>query len=184
MPKGCGGQGSIRRKPAAERCCDTHTSIVVQVALEVWEAQTWCHDGEFLPAVSLEPREIEDAKVHDNERLDVDIAPSRDTETPKKRRITFKERPTHEDEDDFGLGTRAQSSGELGVNRSRESEEPCQMEVVLPQMRIFWEEESGSSGGASDQASAVQRRGDGHWEDRGRVVDDGYQLITNGSSLS
>ena len=53
-------------------------------------------DGEALPAVTMEPREIEDAKMQDNACLDVDIGES-DTETRKKRRITFKERPTHEE---------------------------------------------------------------------------------------
>ena len=138
-------------------------------------------DGEALPAVTMEPRKVEDAKMQDNERLDVDIGES-DTETRKKRRITFEERPKHEDEDDFGGGTRAQSSGELGAARSHESEEPCQMEVVLPKMN-FWEEESGSSGGAAGQESEEQRRGDGHWEDRergGRWVPAEHKAISVG----
>ena len=63
---------TIRRKPEAERWRDTHASMVVGVP--------WNHgkhdlepDGEALPAVTMEPREIEDAKMQENERLDVDI---------------------------------------------------------------------------------------------------------------
>ena len=170
---------TIRRKPEAERWRDTHTSIVVGVP--------WNHgkrdlvpDGEALPAVTLEPREIEDAKVQDNERLDVDIGES-DTETRKKRRITFKERPTHEDEDDFGRGTRAQSSGELGVTRSHESEEPCQMEVVLPQMRISGKR----SQDHQEEQQAKKAKNSDEEMDIGKIEDeedDGYQLNTNGSS--
>ena len=119
---------TIRRKPDAERWRDTHTHASMVVGVP------WNHgkhdlepDGEALPAVTLEPREIEDAKMQDN-----GIGESH-TETRKKRKITFKERPTQEDEDDLGGGTRAQSSGELGA---RGTEEQCQMEVVLPRIRI------------------------------------------------
>ena len=90
---------TIRRKPEAERWRHTHASMVVGVP--------WNHgkqdlepDNEALPALTMEPREIEDAKMQDNERLEIDIGES-DTEIRKKRRITFKERPTHEDEDDL-----------------------------------------------------------------------------------
>ena len=54
MPKGCGGQGTVRWKPEAERWRDTHASMVVGVP--------WNHgkhdlepDGEALPAVTVEP---------------------------------------------------------------------------------------------------------------------------------
>ena len=160
------------RRTEAERWRDTHASMVVGVP--------WNHgkhdlepDGEALPAVTMEPREIEDAKVQDNERLDVDIGES-DTETRKKRRITFKERPTHEDEDDFGRGTRAQSSGELGVTRSHESEEPCQMEVVLPKMRI-------SGKRSQEEQQAKKAKNSDEEMDIGKIEDeedDGYQLNT------
>ena len=163
---------TIRRKPEAERWRDTHASMVVAVP--------WNHgkhdlepDGEALPAVTMEPREIEDAKMHNNERLDVDIGES-DTETRKKRRITFKERPTHEDDDDFGGGTRVQSSGELGVTRSHESEEPYQMEVVLPKMRISGKR----SPDHQEEQQAKKAKNSDEEMDIGKLVDeedDGYQ---------
>ena len=62
---------SIRRKPEAERWRDTHIHGC---------RAPWNHgkhdlepDGEALPAVTMEPREIEDAKMQDSERLGVDI---------------------------------------------------------------------------------------------------------------
>ena len=59
--------------------------------------------------------------MQDNELAprDVDIGES-DTESRKKRRITFKERLTHEDEHDHGSGKGAQSSGELGARGTKE----------------------------------------------------------------
>ena len=119
---------------------------------------------------------VEDAKMQDNERLDVNIGES-DTETRKKRRITFKERPTHEDEDDFGGGTRAQSSGELGVTRSHESEEPWQMEVVLPKMRISGKR----SQDHQDEQQAKKAKNSDEEMDIGKIEDeedDGYQSNT------
>ena len=160
---------TIRRE--AERWRDTRASMVVGVP--------WNHgkhdlepDGEALPAVTMEPREIEDAKMQDNERLDVDIGES-DTETRKKRRITFKERPTQ----DFGDGTRAQSSGELGVTRSHESEEPCQMEVVLPKMRISGKR----SQDHREEQQAKKAKNSDEEMDIGKIEDeedDGYQPNT------
>ena len=111
-----------------------HTLPWLPGCLGTTGSTTWSQTGEALPAVTMDPREIDDVTMQDNEHAcrDVDIGES-DTEIRKKRRITFKERPTHEDEDDFGGGTRAQSSGEYG---DRGTEEQCQMEVVLPRIRI------------------------------------------------
>ena len=56
----------------AEMETHTHASMVVGVP--------WNHgkhdlepDGDALPAITMEPREIEDTKMQDNECLDVDI---------------------------------------------------------------------------------------------------------------
>ena len=58
---------TIRRKMEAERWRPTHASMVVGVS---WS--TGKHDlepdGEALPTVRMDPREIEDTKMQDNER--------------------------------------------------------------------------------------------------------------------
>ena len=144
---------TIRRKQEAERWRDTHASMAVGVP--------WKHgkhdleqDGE------MEPREIEDAMMQDNERLDVDIGES-DTETRKKRRITFKERPTHEDEDDFGGSTRAQSAVPNGGCASKAEN--------------FWEEDHQEEQQAKKAKNSDEEMDIRKVEDE---EDDGYQPNT------
>ena len=155
---------------ARGREMETHTRFHgCRGALEPREARLE-PDGEALPAVRKEPKEIEDAKMQDNACLDVDIGES-DIETRKKRRITFKERPTHKDEDDFGGGTRAQSSGEL---EARGTEEQRQKEVVLRRIRISgkWSQEH-----QEDQQPKKAKNNDEDM-DTGKIEDeedDGYQ---------
>ena len=75
-----GDEGKDDPQEAGSREMETHTLPCLSGCLGTTRRTTWSQMARHCPRSQLEPREIEDAKMQDNERLDVDVGESKETE--------------------------------------------------------------------------------------------------------